>query len=156
MRSVARCKRLADQEDPEAGQTTVVLLGFTIVVLLLTVTVMAITAVYVGERKLQSLADRAATSAADTFTTLDHSGTGAPSPVLTHQAVATAASSYLGTVGAFHSVDSLALGAPTGTEDGITAQVTLTAVVHPPVVNLIVPAGVPISATGNARASLGQ
>ena len=46
----------------------------------------------------------------------------------------------------------LAVGGPTGSVDGTTAQVSLTAVVHPPVVNVVVPAGVPISATGDARA----
>lgn len=144
--------RSADPEDPDAGQTTVVLIGFALVSLLLVVTVLAITSVYVGERQLQSLADRAAGAAADTFTTVDRSGGGPPTPVLTNDAVAGAAASYLGTVGAFQDVSSLAVGAPTGSTDGTTAQVTLTAVVHPPVVNVIVPAGVPISATGDARA----
>ncbi|WP_243635595.1 pilus assembly protein TadG-related protein [Kocuria tytonicola] len=139
-------------EDPDAGQTTIVLIGFALVTLLLVVTVMAVTSVYVGRQQLQSLADRAAGAAADTFTTVDRSGTGPPTPVLTNDAVAGSATSYLGTVGAFQDVSGLAVGAPTGSADGTTAQVTLTAVVHPPVVNVIVPAGIPISATGDARA----
>ncbi|CAL8898584.1 pilus assembly protein TadG-related protein [Kocuria varians] len=139
-------------EDSDAGQTSIVLIGFALVSLLLVVTVMAVTSVYVGRQQLQSLADRAAGAAADTFTTVDRSGSGPPTPVLTNDAVAGAATSYLGTVGAFQGVSGLAVGAPTGSADGTTAQVTLTAVVHPPVVNVIVPAGVPISATGDARA----
>lgn len=135
----------------DEAQTSIVLLGFTLVTLLLVITVMAITSVYVGQQKLQSLADRAASAAADTFNDLDREGSGAPSPILTHEGVAGAASSYLGTVGAFDEVQQLSLGAPTGTMDGVSAQVTLTAVVHPPVVNHIIPAGVPISATGDAR-----
>ena len=140
----------------DRGQTTIVLLGFTLVTLLLTITIMAITSVYIGERKLQSLADRASSAAADTFTDLDRSAGAAPSPILTHDGVAGAASSYLGTVGAFNEVEQLSLGAPTGTPDGLTAQVTLEAVVHPPVVNFIIPAGVPITATGDARAVMGR
>ena len=68
VRAVARCirARSADPEDTDAGQTTVVLIGFALVSLLLVVTVLAITSVYVGERQLQSLADRAAGAAADT------------------------------------------------------------------------------------------
>lgn len=147
---------LGDHREHDNGQTTVVLLGFTLVTLLLTITIMAITSVYVGECKLQSLADRASSAAADTFTDLERSAGAAPSPILTHDGVAGAASSYLGTVGAFDEVQQLSLGAPTGTPDGVTAQVTLTAVVHPPVVNYIIPAGVPITATGDARAVMGR
>ena len=145
-----------DPGERDDGQTTIVLLGFTLVTLLLTITIMAITSVYIGERKLQSLADRASSAAADTFTDLDRSEGAAPSPILTHDGVAGAASSYLGTVGAFDEVEQLSLGAPTGTPDGLTAQVTLEAVVHPPVVNFIIPAGVPITATGDARAVMGR
>ena len=123
-----------------------------LVTLLLAITVMAITSVYVGERQLQSLADRAAGAAADTFTSVDRAGEGPPTPVLTHEAVVGSATSYLGTVGAFRDVSSLEVGIPTGSTDGTTAQVTLTAVVHPPVVNVVIPEGVPISATADARA----
>ena len=142
----------ANPEDPDSGQTTIVLIGFALVTLLLVVTVMAITSVYVGERQLQSLADRAAGAAADTFTNVDRSGSGPPTPILTNGAVAASATSYLGTVGAFQDVSGLSLAAPTGSADGTTAQVTLSAVVHPPVVNVFIPSGVPISATGDARA----
>ena len=141
-----------EPQDPDAGQTTIVLVGFALVTLLLVVTVLAITSVYVGERQLQSLADRAAGAAADTFTSVDRAGEGPPTPVLTHEAVVGSATSYLGTVGAFRDVSSLEVGIPTGSTDGTTAQVTLTAVVHPPVVNVVIPEGVPISATADARA----
>ena len=142
----------ADLEDPDSGQTTIVLIGFALVTLLLVITVMAITSVYVGERQLQSLADRAAGAAADTFTNVDRSGSGPPTPILTNGGVSASATSYLGTVGAFQDVSGLSLAAPTGSTDGTTAQVTLSAVVHPPVVNVFIPAGIPISATGDARA----
>lgn len=145
-----------DPRERDSGQTTIVLLGFTLVTLLLVITIMAITSVYIGERKLQSLADRASSASADTFTDLDRTAGAAPSPILTHDGVAGAASSYLGTVGAFDEVQQLSLGTPTGTSDGLTAQVTLNAVVHPPVVNYIIPAGVPITATGDARAVMGR
>jgi hypothetical protein len=44
--------------------------------------------------------------------------------------------------------------AATGSPDGRTATVTLTAVARIPVVNFILPDGVPIEATSSARARL--
>ncbi|MFF0942931.1 pilus assembly protein TadG-related protein [Kocuria sp. CPCC 205300] len=142
---------------PDDGQVTILVIGFAVVSLLLTVVVMGVTAVYVGERKLQVLADNAALAAADTFVELRPGAPGAPpSTVLDDDAVAGAAASYLGTVSAWAGTPGLALAAPTGSPDGRTAEVTLTAVVHPPVVNLLVPDGVPITVTSEARAQLGR
>jgi hypothetical protein len=84
-------------------------------------------------------------------------GPGAPpSTVLDDDAVAGAAASYLDTVSAWTATPGLALAAPTGSPDGRTAEVTLSAVVHPPVVNLLVPQGIAITATSEARAQLGR
>lgn len=145
-----------EQDDgPDDGQITILVIGFAVVSLLLTVVVMGVTAVYVGERKLQVLADHAALAAADTFVELRPGAPGAPpSTVLDDDAVAGAAASYLDTVSAWAGTPGLALAAPTGSPDGRTAEVTLTAVVHPPVVNLLVPDGIPVTATSEARAQL--
>lgn len=144
-------------EDPDDGQVTILVIGFAVVLLLLTVVVMGVTAVYVGERKLQVLADNAALAAADTFVALEP-GTGGSPPVtvLDDDAVAGAATAYLDTVSAWAGTPGLALAAPTGSPDGRTAEVSLAAVVHPPVVNLLVPDGIPITATSEARARLGR
>ena len=85
-------------------------------------------------------------------------GTGGAPPVtvLDDDAVAGAATAYLDTVSAWAGTPGLALAAPTGSPDGRTAEVTLAAVVHPPVVNLLVPYGIPITATSEARARLGR
>ncbi|MFF0904153.1 UNVERIFIED_CONTAM: pilus assembly protein TadG-related protein [Kocuria sp. CPCC 205316] len=139
------------------GQVTILVIGFAVVLLLLTVVVMGVTAVYVGERKLQVLADNAALAAADTFVALDPGEAGAPpATVLDDDAVAGAAAAYLDTVRAWSGTPGLALAAPTGSPDGRTAEVTLSAVVHPPVVNLLVSDGIPITATSEARAQLGR
>ena len=144
-------------EDRDDGQVTILVIGFAVVLLLLTVVVMGVTAVYVGERKLQVLADNAALAAADTFVALDPGADGAPPvTVLDDDAVAGAATAYLDTVSAWAGTPGLALAAPTGSPDGRTAEVTLAAVVHPPVVNLLVPDGIPITATSEARARLGR
>ena len=144
-------------EDRDDGQVTILVIGFAVVLLLLTVVVMGVTAVYVGERKLQVLADNAALAAADTFVALEPGTGGAPPvTVLDDDAVAGAATAYLDTVSAWAGTPGLALAAPTGSPDGRTAEVTLSAVVHPPVVNLLVPDGIPITATSEARARLGR
>lgn len=144
-------------QDRDDGQVTILVIGFAVVLLLLTVVVMGVTAVYVGERKLQVLADNAALAAADTFVALDPGEDGAPPvTVLDDDAVAGAAAAYLDTVSAWAGTPGLALAAPTGSPDGRTAEVTLSAVVHPPVVNLLVPDGIPITATSEARARLGR
>lgn len=143
--------------DRDDGQVTILVIGFAVVLLLLTVVVMGVTAVYVGERKLQVLADNAALAAADTFVALDPGEDGAPPvTVLDDDAVAGAAAAYLDTVSAWAGTPGLALAAPTGSPDGRTAEVTLSAVVHPPVVNLLVPDGIPITATSEARARLAR
>ena len=144
-------------EDRDDGQVTILVIGFAVVLLLLTVVVMGVTAVYVGERKLQVLTDNAALAAADTFVALEPGTGGAPPvTVLDDDAVAGAATAYLDTVSAWAGTPGLALAAPTGSPDGRTAEVTLAAVVHPPVVNLLVPDGIPITATSEARARLGR
>lgn len=144
-------------EDRDDGQVTILVIGFAVVLLLLTVVVMGVTAVYLGERKLQVLADNAALAAADTFVELRPGAPGAPPrTVLDDDAVAGAAAAYLDTVSAWAGTPGLALAAPTGSPDGRTAEVTLSAVVHPPVVNLVVPDGIPITATSEARARLGR
>ena len=144
-------------EDPDSGQVTILVIGFAVVCLLLTVVVMGVTAVYLGERKLQVLADNAARAAADTFVELRPGRDGAPPvTVLDDAAVAGAAAGYLGTVRAWDTTPGLAVAGPTGSPDGRTAQVTLSSVVHPPVVNLLVPGGVPVTATSEARAQLAR
>ena len=144
-------------EDPDSGQVTILVIGFAVVCLLLTAVVLGVTSVYLGERKLQVLADNAALAAADTFVALRPGGEGTPpATVLDDEAVAGAAAGYLDTVRAWTDTPGLALAAPTGSPDGRTAEVTLSAVVHPPVVNVLVPDGIPITATSTARAQLGR
>lgn len=148
--------RPADGDDD--GQISILVVGMMVIVLLAMIVVMAVTSVQLAQRKLQAHADNAALAAADTFTQLQGtSGTGAaPTAVLDDAAVTGAASSYLSTVGAEHDVDTLGIGPGTGTVDGRTAQVHLTAVARPPVVAWIVPAGIPVEASGEARAEFGR
>lgn len=144
--------------DPDQGQISILIIGMMLICLLALIVIMAITSVYLAERKLQAHADNAALAAADSFRGLriPDDGAGRPAAELTDASVSGAASSYLTEVGAEDDLDSLGIGAGTGTTDGRTAQVTLDAVAHPPVVAWIIPSGVPISATGDARAEFEQ
>lgn len=148
----------SQRTDPDDGQISILIIGMMVICLLALVVVMAVTSIHLSQRKLQAHADNAALAAADSFRGLEipDDGTGHPAAELTDSSVSGAASSYLGEVGAEFDMDGLSVGAGTGTSDGRTAQVTLEAVAHPPVVTWIVPAGVPITATGDARAEFEQ
>lgn len=150
--------RIGDQQDKDSGQISILAIGMMLICLLALVVVMAITSVYLAERKLQAHADNAALAAADSFhswgTTYDAASR--PHAELTSSSVNNAAVDYVGEVGAEFDLDTLRIGPETGTPDGRTAQVTLHAVARPPVVTWIIPQGIPVSATGEARAEFEQ
>jgi hypothetical protein len=144
--------------DSEAGQLTVLIIGYTLICLLLLTVVMAVSSVYIGHKKLLSVADSAALAAADSFELGDVSATAAdgnpPAPVLSRSSVRAAAERYLSQTAAASRFSNLSLASGTGASDSRTAQVVLTAVVHPPLVNFLVPDGVPVTAVADARSRL--
>ncbi|MBJ2120953.1 hypothetical protein I6N91_08190 [Arthrobacter sp. MSA 4-2] len=137
----------------EDGQVGVLIIGYLLLLLLVLAVVLAASAVYLGHSRLLSAADGAALTAADTFTIDPTAGTG-PQPVLDPGTVRSTAEGYLQRTGAGQRLPSLAVDRATGTPDGRTAQVVLTAVVHPPLVTVLVPDGIPITATADARSEL--
>ncbi|MDO5619609.1 pilus assembly protein TadG-related protein [Kocuria sp.] len=147
---------LTPEEDN--GQISILMIGMMLICLMALIVIMAITSVYLAERKLQAHADNAALAAADSFRGLElpDDGGGRPSAELTDASVNGSATAYLTEVGAEFDLDGLSVAAGTGTTDGRTAQVRLEAVAHPPVIAWIIPAGVPITATGDARAEFEQ
>ena len=64
------------------------------------------------------------------------------------------AADYLIRNDAHASFHSLAVAPATGSPDGSTAVVVLTAEVHPPIVNFLIPDGIRIEATSTARSRL--
>ncbi|WP_125609594.1 pilus assembly protein TadG-related protein [Specibacter cremeus] len=133
----------------------VLLIGFVLLALLLVTVVAAASSLYIGQKRLLSLADGAALAAADTFRVAG-SAARDPTAALTQAGVAAAAAGYLATNTAGQGLDGVALAPGTGTPDGRTARVSLTAVVHPLFINFLVPAGVTIEVTGSARSQLVQ
>ena len=149
-----QCARAAT--DPESGQVGVLIIGYLLVSLLVVTVVLAASAVHIEHKKLLSAADGAALAAADNYSIdVGVGGGGAPPlPTLDGARVADSTTAYLTAIGAGDRFDLLTVDPSTGAPDGRTARVVLTAVVHPPIVNFLVPAGIPIVARADARAEL--
>ena len=141
----------------EEGQVGVLIIGYMLVSLLVVSVVMGASALYLGHKKLLSAADGAALAAADTFSLGDVASPGeGPAAVLAPAAVQAEVNRYLALTDAADRIPGLSVDAETGTADGRTAVVVLTGVVHPPLVNFLVPDGIPITAVSEARARLSQ
>ena len=139
----------------EDGQLMVLIIGYVLLALLVTAAVAGASSVYIEHKKLLSLADGASVAAADSFTLgqLENS-TGSPTAVLSAGRVRSTAADYLNRTGAFSRFSGLAVAPATGSPDGSTAVVVLSAAVHPPIVNFLIPDGVRIEATSTARSRL--
>lgn len=149
--------RLEDSPDSsEDGQVGVLIIGYVLLALLVITAIAGASSVYLGHKKLLSAADGAALAAADTFSLSQVQGTGGntPAAVLEGGMVTAEVQRYLSESGAGERMNSLQIAPETGTPDGRTAQVVLTAVVHPPIVNFLVPDGIRITAQSDARARL--
>lgn len=138
----------------EDGHVMVLLIGYVLLVLLLITVVAAAGSIYVGHKKLFSLADGAALAAADTFELSGGSTDGDPGTLLTSHGVLAAAQDYLAGNEVPEGLDGIVLDSTTGAADGRTAQVSLSAVVHPLFINFLVPGGIDIAVTSTARANL--
>ncbi|WP_104118115.1 pilus assembly protein TadG-related protein [Arthrobacter sp. B1805] len=139
----------------EDGQVGILVIGYLLVSLLVLTVVLAVTAVYIEHKKLLSAADGAALAAADDYS-IDIGtvgGTTTPRPTLRDAGVEESAEGYLAATGAGTRFETLSIDPATGAPDGRTARVVLTAVVRPPIVNVLVPDGIPIVAQANARAA---
>ena len=139
----------------EDGQLMVLIIGYVLLALLVTAAVAGASSVYIEHKKLLSLADGASVAAADSFT-LGHleSSSGSPTAVLSSGLVRSTATDYLNRTGAYGRFSALEVGPATGSPDGSTAVVVLSAAVHPPIVNFLVPDGLRIEATSTARSRL--
>jgi uncharacterized membrane protein len=142
---------------PQEGQVLVLIIGFVLTGLLVATVVIAASSVYLEHKKLLSLADAASVAAADNFTLgqLGNAG-GTPSAVLSGARVRNAVVDYLGRNGGFARFSGLVVAPSTGSPDGATAVVVLSASVHPPVVNFLVPDGIRIEARSTARSRLSR
>lgn len=133
----------------------VMILGYVLLALLVATVVIGITSVYLEHKRLLSLADGASLAAADSYTLGEVSAEGgSPSAVLNPARVRNVAADFVARSPASQRFSALAVAGATGTPDGSTAVVVLTAAVHPPVVNFLIPDGIRIEATSTARSRL--
>ena len=145
------------RELDDNGQVLVMILGYVLLALLVATVVMGISAVYLEHKRLLSLADGASLAAADSYT-LGEVGSqgGTPSAVLNPARVRNVAADFVARSPASQRFSALAVTGETGTPDGSTAVVVLSAAVHPPVVNFLIPDGIRIEATSTARSRLSR
>src|SRR5690625_4557140 len=136
-----------DFRDDEAGQTSVFIIGVTVVILLFALTIAAIMSVTLQHRKLLSLADSAAQSAATAFTLDDPEEI---SLTITRTTAVHQVNEHLRNTNATQRFPSLSVDQVRVT-DGTTVSVQLSTTAHPPVVNWILPSGVRVTAEGTAR-----
>lgn len=142
-------------ERSDEGQITVLVVGYLAVALLVATVMLGVTSLYLEHKRLLSLADGAALAAADSFTLGEVTAqSGSPAALLDADRVRSAATEFVAASPAALRFDSLGVAGETGTRDGATAVVVLTAVVRPPVVNFLVPGGIPIEARSTARSRL--
>lgn len=145
------------RHDDESGQITLLSIGFGMLALTLVLVVAGASSVYLERKQLLALADGAAADAADAidyglYYAADATHDGVP---LSDVSVYESVEEYLGSSVAAAGFDGLAVTAPTGTSDGRTAQVTLSAVARPAVVPWVLMPwadGFTITVTSSARA----
>lgn len=142
----------ASEGERDEGAVGILAVGLCIILLFLTVTVVAVTSVYVEQRKLQLLADQCADAASSRISGLSSAATGqGPHPTLTAGSVAQSTQEVI--AGVPHHLDGVGI-AQASTDGANTAQVTLTATAHPALVSIFVPDGVDIEAHSSARVVL--
>jgi len=143
------------------GQVALLVLGYCLVALALVLVVASASAVHLERKRLLAVADAAALDAADSFDAgafyADGTAPGRGVPV-TDASVRASVDEYVESRGAFTDFDAFGVASPTGTPDGQTAEVTLVAVVTPPLVTSVIEdyaGGIPLRVTARARSDLG-
>ncbi|WP_041583055.1 pilus assembly protein TadG-related protein [Xylanimonas cellulosilytica] len=146
--------------DPESGRILLLTLGFAVVALMLVAMVVSATAVHLDRKRLFNLADVAAAEAAQ-WLDAEYFGSTSPPEHLAlsatgiENAAAAAVERNLELTSESRITQVRILEA--ATSDGVTAEVTLTAVTNPPLLGWFTDAfldGIDLSATSRARSPL--
>lgn len=142
----------AEAARSEDGSTLLLTIFYGLLATTLILVVVAATSLYLERKRLFTLADGAALAAAEAFT-LDTSS-GAAVPRLESSAVSESVDRFLAIAPhqgfeGFHVRRAVAV-------DNIGASVTFTAYWRPPVVILVLPTGIPVEVTADARVAFGE
>src|SRR5690625_1481472 len=141
-----------DFRDDEAGQTSVFIIGVTVVLLLFALTIAAIMSVTLQHRKLLSLADSAAQSAATSFTVDSPEEL---SLTINSETARRQVTQHLADVDGAERFPNLRVESVMVVDD-TTVNVRLSATAHPRIVNWVLPSGVQVIADSTARTQLQQ
>jgi hypothetical protein len=151
----------ASSERPDDGRILLLVLVYVAVCAGLVLVVTSAAAVHLARHRLQSVADAAALDAADALDAARFYGEGAGGPTrpvpVADATVRDSVTAYLATAGTGERLAGLAVGPSTGTADGVTAEVALTATVPVPLVGALLDGwsqGVPVAVTARARAAV--
>lgn len=138
----------------DAGSTLLLTICYACISLVLILVVVAATSLYLERKRLFTLADGAALAAAEAFALdeVEITATGT-TPVLRSADVATAARDYLAS--APHAAFEGLIVSRAESVDGQSATVSLSAKWRPPVLVLVLPAGLPLEVTAVARSVFG-
>lgn len=136
---------------PDDGSILPLAVGFSAIAIALIVVGVIITDIYLVQKRLQAVADSAATSAADSFSPAQGSD---PAITLSDADVEAGAAEYLERSGARNAFEELDITSPTGSPDGLSARVTLTARATPVLLSPFVPRGITLEVTSTVRGSL--
>jgi Putative Flp pilus-assembly TadE/G-like len=140
------------------GQILIMLLGYVVIALMLVIVAVDVTAVHLARTQLLDAVDAAALDAADAADASSVYRAGVETDVpLTTATVRSAASGYLSTYAPPTRVQDLRLDDATGTPDGRTAVVQLSATVRLPLLGPVVNAwsgGITVTVRSQARADV--
>lgn len=155
---VSRVRSLGDGCDD--GQVLLLVIAYATIALSLVLVVVSASAVHLERKRLIAVADGAALDAADEIDESIYFPLGAePGSVpLSDASVRDRVEAYLDARGASADFEDLVVGATTGSPDGRTAEVSLTATAHPPLVGGVLEAfsgGIELRATARARVDTG-
>jgi uncharacterized membrane protein len=155
--TVQRLRRRMPQRIPhqglarDDGSTLLLTIFYGFLALVLILVVVAATSLYLERKRLLTLADGAALAGAEAFpldSVAPDPGTGQLAPALAPAEVDAAVRAYL--AAAPDGFESLRVTRATSV-DGVSATVSLSAYWRPPVLTLVLPAGVPLEVTAVAR-----
>lgn len=142
--------------ESERGSVLLFIVGLCLVLLLVASTVVGVSSVYLERHRLQSLADQAATSAAQRVEGISAASEAEALIHLNSATVTSTTQTFLTESGAAGDFSNLAISPGTGVSGNSTAVVVLSATAHPPLLSIVVPDGVNITVTGKARARATQ
>jgi len=146
----------------DEGQTTLLLLGYTLIALSLILTAASATSVHLVRHRLLAVADAAALDAADAvdryrfYAELGGAGPGPDEVVaLTTDSVRSSVATYLVTAPVAPELGDVVVADPTGSPDGFTAQVTLSTWARLPFLAAVLGdrAEIPVTVSARARAA---